>query len=523
MSWVGSIKTGSQSTFRQSGCAEHAQGPQKSQLTIDTVSIAATESASFRQREEELMTIEKRFGNVVLRKNSPTPVFSRFREEFNHPPRPASRRGTFMAKVHKSLERRSKTLSGSNDDYHTATVLSHATDSLPRGPLATGASVTSSSNHRSRGQITRLPVARHRITATAKPQVSRSPGSYRIDDGIEAKVEPTSRPALNHQDADSKTLDPRDARPQVDPSSSCAPAHDQRVAETPVEDQTFLTVRNQVETPSSWTRFPSATRAERNGSATFARDSVSSHDFAFDAVGSAASPMGRMGSTRTKNRKLPLSRSVRLGHRVKSGLSKILPFINQDENIRAENVASARSQSNDVRHTQVPITGDMAASPIDTYEVCDNVSVVQHSPSLTANGCPTPSIVSEPDSVDYKVIESGSGVTLQRVCRRSSPSLTPRPGLASSVALTDVFHTPISQSLADQSSNELATFTTKSITLPIFPGAQRQSIGAVALPESRSCPTFTAKGLSSANTERTTLCSLGAHRRYPTTGVGYTF
>lgn len=464
------------------------------------------------------MTIGKRFGNVVLRKNSPTPVVSRFREEFSHSPRLASRRGTFMAKVHKSLERRSKTLSGSNEDYLAATASNRATDSFPQGSMVSGIAVPSSSSHGPRAQATRLPVARHRLKATAKPHASKPPGPYRIDNDTKARDVSTSKLISSHQDIDPRTVDP----PKVDPSDSCAPAHDQRIVETPAEDQSLLDIRSQVETPSSWMRFPSTTRAERNGSATFARDSVNSHDFAFDAVGSAVSPMGRKGSTRSQNSKLPLSRSVRLGHRVKSGLSKILPFINQDENVRVENVASARSSSNILRQTPVPITGDMAASPIDACEIPDSASVVQHSPDSAAGGSPRPSIASDPDSVDYEVIERGSIVTMQRVCRRSSPSLTPKAGLASSVALTDVFHTPISQSLADPSLNELSSFTTKSITCPMFPGYERQKGGVSALPESRSCPTFATEGYPPAATERTALCSLGAHRRYPTAGVGYT-
>lgn len=107
----------------------------ESQLTLtSTVSITPSASTSFRKREAELETIDRRFGAAIARKRPRARVQSRFREEFDSPTSIQSRRGTFIAKVQRSLERRSKTRSRSTDDMRDHGLPSHLIEgsSIPR-------------------------------------------------------------------------------------------------------------------------------------------------------------------------------------------------------------------------------------------------------------------------------------------------------------------------------------------------------------------------------------------------------
>ncbi|KPM39327.1 hypothetical protein AK830_g7229 [Neonectria ditissima] len=85
------------------------------QMMYDTGSLSQSETTSFVQREVELRTIQKRFGEVLSRKKLPLPTSSRFREEFADPIRGRTGRASFIDKIHLTVPRRFKTGSRSQD------------------------------------------------------------------------------------------------------------------------------------------------------------------------------------------------------------------------------------------------------------------------------------------------------------------------------------------------------------------------------------------------------------------------
>lgn len=76
--------------------------------TRDTGSMAASDTASFRQREAELKSIEQRFGQIQPRRNVTSPVVSKFREEFNEPRPPITTKNSLFAKLHLPMSKRAK-------------------------------------------------------------------------------------------------------------------------------------------------------------------------------------------------------------------------------------------------------------------------------------------------------------------------------------------------------------------------------------------------------------------------------
>ncbi|KAI1740643.1 hypothetical protein F4680DRAFT_465256 [Xylaria scruposa] len=81
--------------------------PDASQLpTAEALSNNASETASFRQREEELKSIQKRFGLTPARLPPMTPVRSKFREEFEDPKSLNSGKSSILSKLHLALPRR---------------------------------------------------------------------------------------------------------------------------------------------------------------------------------------------------------------------------------------------------------------------------------------------------------------------------------------------------------------------------------------------------------------------------------
>ncbi|KAI0485490.1 hypothetical protein F4859DRAFT_528475 [Xylaria cf. heliscus] len=74
--------------------------------TAKTLSTNASETASFRQREEELKSIKKRFGLTPARLSPMVPVHSKFREEFEDPKGSNSGKGSIFSKLHLALPKR---------------------------------------------------------------------------------------------------------------------------------------------------------------------------------------------------------------------------------------------------------------------------------------------------------------------------------------------------------------------------------------------------------------------------------
>ncbi|KAI1817147.1 hypothetical protein GGS20DRAFT_593069 [Poronia punctata] len=76
---------------------------------------SASETASFQQREEELKSVEKRFGVAPARRYTTAPVHSRFREEFEELRSSNSTRSSILSKLHIPYSKRVRNFSSQSD------------------------------------------------------------------------------------------------------------------------------------------------------------------------------------------------------------------------------------------------------------------------------------------------------------------------------------------------------------------------------------------------------------------------
>lgn len=91
--------------------SDHANSrPEASQVltAAEILSINASETASFRQREEELKSIKKRFGLTPARQYPIAPVRSKFREEFEDPKGSSSGKSSILSKLYLAFPKRAK-------------------------------------------------------------------------------------------------------------------------------------------------------------------------------------------------------------------------------------------------------------------------------------------------------------------------------------------------------------------------------------------------------------------------------
>lgn len=83
--------------------------PEASQVpTAEVLSINASETASFRQREEELKSIKKRFCLTPARRYPMAPVRSKFREEFDDPKGSSSGKSSILSKLYLAFPKRAR-------------------------------------------------------------------------------------------------------------------------------------------------------------------------------------------------------------------------------------------------------------------------------------------------------------------------------------------------------------------------------------------------------------------------------
>ncbi|KAI2632199.1 hypothetical protein GGR54DRAFT_634964 [Hypoxylon sp. NC1633] len=76
--------------------------------TTEANSVIISDTASFKQREAELKSIEKRFGQAHLRRDTATPIVSKFREEFNEQRTSIISKHSLLARLHLPKAKRAK-------------------------------------------------------------------------------------------------------------------------------------------------------------------------------------------------------------------------------------------------------------------------------------------------------------------------------------------------------------------------------------------------------------------------------
>ncbi|KAI0006696.1 hypothetical protein F4779DRAFT_644031 [Xylariaceae sp. FL0662B] len=313
--------------------------------TIETASGVLSETASFKQREEELRSIEKRFGQVHVHRNPYIPVVSRFHEEFNEARGSGSVRQSLFTKLHLPLPKRTKHSTRDVEDGKQVSLNESSnfqgirnTTSRWQGSVSPeighdeaqqhmeGSSNTFSQRPLGQRRVS-FPISKQDTTDTRKPDsehiipsVISIPGlkSPKVEQGSMLKPPPrlenNSSPRSDISSFVLKKwvdqLDSEDSQPQ-EPRGEVQP-HIPRRYRTP---------------PASWARWPSHTRHERVGPAGEG-DSVISKDFAL-RVESGGSRMtwatDKPGEPSQRDATpSPRTLSSRFGQVVKDRVSRIL-------------------------------------------------------------------------------------------------------------------------------------------------------------------------------------------------------
>ncbi|KAK6955924.1 hypothetical protein Daesc_003571 [Daldinia eschscholtzii] len=319
--------------------------------TVETDSAAVSDTASFRQRETELRSIEKRFSRAHIRHETINPMVSKFREEFNEPRAKTSiiSKSSILAKFHLPISRRTK--------YQTQDISQHSMQvakcSSATSQYAEDAHLGQQNLHNAgdRQQVAfsseieledivnsvdpqqQTPVLHRDI-----PRIRRGGGSLseslgyhkttHIDQVLHLKtrkeygstLKPPSRHANNssqQSDLSSTVLrewvslmNDQDVKPQEEPK-----------AET--QNHGIWRLRTP---PASWARWPSHTRQQRTGPAGEA-DNVTPRDFAVrvESGGNGiAWSTDKAGQSSKRSAAPTRSLSAQLGKAMKGGLNRVV-------------------------------------------------------------------------------------------------------------------------------------------------------------------------------------------------------
>ncbi|PNY24160.1 Uncharacterized protein TCAP_05908 [Tolypocladium capitatum] len=283
-----------------------------SQIGFDNKSVTHSETTSFQQREAELRTIEKRFGEVLSRKKDGTPVHSRFKEEFTTVSTHAPIRTSFVTKLQSSISRLSRAGShslGSIDNKHSAS----AEAGLRRLPDYERGGPNDAASHSKLGEMGNASTKQSPSLSGAKGMGgSRQTSLSSPDAAQESSAETEARDRsgqLSQRWTGNKRQDTSDG--QAEATAACA-------------KNTLV----QVTPPESWAKYPSHNREGRIRRAN-CDDIVDTQDFALKDL-SSIEKKGQ-GTDIGDAINVPHSGQVcrplpkRLEKAVRFGLSRLLP------------------------------------------------------------------------------------------------------------------------------------------------------------------------------------------------------
>ncbi|KAI1644116.1 uncharacterized protein F4817DRAFT_367840 [Daldinia loculata] len=320
--------------------------------TAETNSAAVSDTASFRQRETELKSIEKRFGRTHPRRDITAPMVSKFREEFSEPRTRTSiiSKNSILAKFHLQIPRiakyptqdirrysvrDTKCRSETNLDAEGARLGQHKVSTS----IINGKQVTSSLGWESEDVANSVDPRQQTavldgyIPRIRRQEVNSSESlSYHKTSHIDHILHPkprkeqgsTLKPLSRHENNSSRQSDisgtvlrewvnlmnDQDLKPQDEPKT---------------EPQSHALWRLRTP-PASWAKWPSHTRQQRTGPAG-EEDNVTPRDF---AVRVESNDSGTTWSTdkpgESSKRHIAPTRSLsaQLGRAMKGGLSRVV-------------------------------------------------------------------------------------------------------------------------------------------------------------------------------------------------------
>ncbi|KAI1108769.1 hypothetical protein F5Y14DRAFT_60949 [Nemania sp. NC0429] len=322
--------------------------PEASQVLMAEVSsMNASETASFRQREEELKSIKKRFGLITARQYPVTPVRSKFREEFEDPKGSSSGKSSILSKFYLAFPMRAKaSRSGTELNSQGGKFEIHLTDFRKYEKTKHAGLNMSRQQHLPSNMASKVRLGHTTITgpwqcapkraANLHPEKKINKAAIPTTERKDAQMQPVS--GSNYSLDISKTQDSHEARePSAEnllpPSGNCpdggistendvsntvgihAGVLQEWVEQLQAEDmQRQSRVESRINLhkrqpprlrtpPASWAKWPSHTREERTASAG-KRDRVNSRDF---AVVINPTPLGNEtgGKASSTDRELP--------------------------------------------------------------------------------------------------------------------------------------------------------------------------------------------------------------------------
>ncbi|KAI1485235.1 hypothetical protein F5X96DRAFT_691103 [Biscogniauxia mediterranea] len=327
----------------------HESSPKRP--TADTISITLSDTASFRQREAELRSIEKRFGLASLHRAPSFPVSSKFREEFDQARNSARGRHLFLTRLHFSMPKRE---SISPRQHHKHCEDLHTRHHIPvreaehrlgfhegivtrQSPVSSNRAIKSEADNRriehesGRFRLQKQSPSTHTIGEAKQgpcvedDQVKKYSARYnsRSKESTHASTQ-KSEEGRNHGQKRPEHVDNGGLREwvnRIDAGDSLF----QPELNTYGQNRT---PRKLLTPPASWAKWPSHSRHERTGTAGI-EDRVTSRDFANLQVskGRAVPQSAEMDPAVTKKRSLtpiPRTLSSQFSKAMKEGWSKMV-------------------------------------------------------------------------------------------------------------------------------------------------------------------------------------------------------
>ncbi|KAI1428002.1 hypothetical protein F5Y12DRAFT_791155 [Xylaria sp. FL1777] len=273
--------------------------------TAEALSINASETASFWQREEELKSIKKRFGLTPARRYPRTAVHSKFREEFEDQKGSSSGRSSILSKLYLVFPRRSRTssshteLNRSNEEIEMHSTDYQKTHKLPSSETPIEKRVASlwqgAKNHevdhlaeRSKAKFIKVSMPRANMNnakARFGPSINHRPDIHKMHSKNEASKALAGPP---QSQMDMKNLNEAKTEDTVGIHTGVLQEWVEQLQAEDVQRQSRTESRISVPKqqplrlrtpPSSWAKWPSHTRQERTASAA-EKDKVNTRDFA---------------------------------------------------------------------------------------------------------------------------------------------------------------------------------------------------------------------------------------------------
>ncbi|XXG97335.1 methionine-synthesizing 5- methyltetrahydropteroyltriglutamate--homocysteine methyltransferase [Hypoxylon texense] len=375
----------------------------------ETGSTAVSDTASFKHREAELKSIEKRFGHSQARRDITTPVVSKFREEFTEFRVSATTKNSIFTKFHLPLPKRAKNPAKDIRGYSMRDAKSRSVDNLGSATshvlqkdsmkvIIDKLPLTSpNSDHGplvvERESSQRQHIIGHGDVSDSQNHKRNSLKDQQCQENAETNHD-THISTLEGETCDreqtissqkvvcvTSVLDPQSRveygqtlKPPSRPEDGGSPSQQSDISNSVLREwvnlmndegsQAHVEPRSELQNrsplrfktpPASWAKWPSHTRLERNGPAG-ERDDMISKDF---TVRAGSNGSGTTWSTDKPNDSpkryiTPESRSLsaQVGKVVKGGLDKVVQgTLNRDRRASAE---SDRGRQKSYGHLEYP-------------------------------------------------------------------------------------------------------------------------------------------------------------------------